>query len=143
MTDERTFGQLVADATTQISDIVRQELELAKAELAQSAKRAAAGSAMFGAAAYLVLLSVVIFLISAAYGLVALGVPAWLAFLIVGLALVLLAGLLVVIGRWQVMKVGPPRKAIESTKLTVTAISHHDAAEQDPASSGVDAAVRR
>jgi hypothetical protein len=134
--DERTFGQLVADATTEVSEIMRQEIELAKAEIVQSAQNAAVGGAMFGAAGYLALLSTVVFVISAAYGLVAAGLAAWLAFLIVGVALLLIGGLLVLIGRWRIKKIGPPRRAIASTKAAVDAISHHDVIRQAPLSSG-------
>src|SRR4051812_39772279 len=98
MADERTFGQLVADATTEVSAIMRQEIELAKAELAASAQNAAVGAGLFGAAGYFVFLSTIIFVIAAAYGLVAAGLAAWLAFLIVGLALVLIAAVLVFVG---------------------------------------------
>ena len=130
MADERTFGQLVADATTEISAIMRQEIELAKAEVAESAKNAAVGGAMFGAAGYFVFLSVIVFVISAAYGLVAAGLDAWLAFLIVGLALILIAVVFVLIGRWRIKKIGPPTKAIASTQATVEALKHHDASAE-------------
>lgn len=128
MDDERTFGQLVADATTEISAIMHQEIELAKAELAASAKNAAAGGALFGAAGYFVFLSVIIFVISAAYGLVAAGLAAWLAFLIVGLVLILLAVICALIGRWRFKKVGPPRRAIASTEATIEALKNRDTA---------------
>ena len=126
MADERTFGQLVADATTEVSAIMRQEIELAKAELAASAQNAAVGAGLFGAAGYFVFLSTIIFVISAAYGLVAAGLAPWLAFLIVGVVLILIAGILVLIGR-RIKKVGPPERAIASTQATIEAIKHHDA----------------
>ncbi len=50
---ERTLGQLVADATADVQEIVRAEIALAKAELAQDAKRVGVGAGMFGAAGYL------------------------------------------------------------------------------------------
>jgi membrane protein implicated in regulation of membrane protease activity len=127
MADERTFGQLVADATSEVSTIMRQEIELAKAELAASAKNAAAGGALFGAAGYFVFLAVIIFVISGAYGLVAAGLAPWLAFLIVGVVLVLLAGICALIGRGRFKKVAGPKKAIASTQATVEALKHHDA----------------
>ncbi|MDQ1537326.1 MAG: hypothetical protein QOE58_1719, partial [Actinomycetota bacterium] len=46
-TSERTLGQLVADATADISSIVRSEVALAKSEIAADAKRAGAGIGMF------------------------------------------------------------------------------------------------
>lgn len=127
MSDERTFGQLVADATAEVSAIMRQEIELAKRELAASAQNAAVGAGLFGAAGYFVFLSTIVFVIAAAYGLVAAGLAAWLAFLIVGVALILIAAVLVLVGRWRIKKVGPPQRAIASTQATIEAIKHHDA----------------
>ena len=53
---ERTIGQLVADATHDVSTIVRSEIALAKAEVAADAKKAGAGAGMFAAAAFVALL---------------------------------------------------------------------------------------
>ena len=57
MSEERTLGQLVADASHDVSDLVRHEIALAKAEIREDAKNAALGGAMFGAAGYLGLLA--------------------------------------------------------------------------------------
>ena len=54
--DERTIGQLVADATHDVSTIVRNEIALAKAEITTDAKAAGKGAGMLAAAAFLALL---------------------------------------------------------------------------------------
>ena len=56
---ERTLGQLVADATHDLSTIVRSEIELAKTEITTEAKTAGKSAAMFGAAAFVGLLGVI------------------------------------------------------------------------------------
>jgi predicted neutral ceramidase superfamily lipid hydrolase len=122
MEEERTLGQLVADATADISEIVRAELALAKAELAQGAKNGAVAGGMFGAAGYLAFLSVILLVISAAYGFVALGLRPWLAFLLVAVALLLIAAVLALIGKSRISKIGPPERAIRSTKETLAAV---------------------
>ncbi len=49
-TDPRPLGELIGEITGDLSTLLRQEVELAKAELAQSAKRAGKGSGMFAGA---------------------------------------------------------------------------------------------
>lgn len=119
---ERTLGQLVADATADVQEIVRAEIALAKAELAQDAKRGGVAAGMFGAAGYLALLASIVLTIAVGYGLVALGLSPWVAFLVLGVALLLLAGLLVLVGRAQIRKVRPPERAIRSTRQTIAAV---------------------
>lgn len=129
MAEERTLGKLVADATDDLSGIIRAEIALAKAEIREDVKRGAVGGGLFGAAGYLVMLASIVLVIAIAYGLVAAGVYPWLAFLIVAVVLLLLAGLLVLVGRSQVRKVGPPERTIRTTKETIAAVkpgNHRD-----------------
>ena len=56
---ERTIGQLVADATHDLSTIVRSEIALAKAEITADAKKAGAGAGMFAGAAFVSLLGLI------------------------------------------------------------------------------------
>ena len=56
---DRSLGDLISEVTADLSTLMRQELELAKAELQQSASRAGKGAGMLGGAAvagYFVLL---------------------------------------------------------------------------------------
>jgi len=119
---ERTLGQLVADATRDLSEIVRAEVALAKAELAEDARNGAMAGGMFGAAGYLALVSSVTAVIAAGYGLTAAGLPPWAAFLVITGALLLLAALLVLIGRSRVRRMGPPKRAIRSSRATMEAV---------------------
>jgi hypothetical protein len=122
MAEERTVGQLVAEATRDISEIVRAEVALAKAELAASAKNGALAGGLFGAAGYLGLLASILLTIAAAYGIAALGLaPGW-AFLIVAVALLVVAALLAWVGKSRISRVGPPQRAIASTKQTIAAV---------------------
>lgn len=119
---ERTLGQLVAEATADVQEIVRAEIALAKAELAQDAKRVGVGAGMFGAAGYLGFLASIILTISAGYGLTEAGLPAWAAFLVLGVALLVVAGILALVGKGQVSKVRPPERTIRSTKAAIAAV---------------------
>jgi hypothetical protein len=117
---EETLGALVADASRDLSSLVRQEIALAKAELRLELKNAATGGAMFGAAAFLVLLAVVMLSITLALFLAWLGLETWVAFLIVTVFFLLVAGLLVFLGKRTVSKVGPPERTIRTSKDTAT-----------------------
>src|SRR5665811_1911355 len=120
---ERTLGQLVADATHDISSIVRGEVALAKAEIRADATRAGLGAGMFFAAGLFAFLALILLLIAAAYGLVAAGLAPWLAFLIVAGALLVLGVIMALVGRSSVSKVkGKPERAIKSTQDTIAAI---------------------
>src|ERR1035437_10245474 len=113
---ERTIGQLVADATHDISSIMRSEVALAKAEIRADAQKAGLGAGMFAAAGTLAFLALILLLISAAYGLVAAGLAPWLAFLIV-------SAILVLVGKRSIDGVkGKPERAIKSTQDTIAAV---------------------
>ncbi len=119
---ERTLGQLVAQATQDMTEIMRAEMALAKAEIKVDVRNGAVAGGMFGAAAYIVVLSTILFSIAAGYGLVAAGLAPWLAFLILGGAYVVLAAALALIGKSRVSKVGPPERAIRSARQTLAAV---------------------
>jgi hypothetical protein len=120
---ERTLGQLVADATHDISSIVRSEVALAKAELTADAKKAGAGAGMFATAGVLAFLALILLLISAAYGLVAAGLAPWAAFLIVAGVLLIIGVILVLVGKHNIDSLkGKPERAIKSAQDTIAAV---------------------
>ena len=119
---ERTLGQLVADASKDLSTIVRSEVALAKAELKRDVTAGVVGAAMFVVAGVFAFLALILLLIAAAYGLVAAGLSPWLAFLIVAGALLLIGLLLALVGKSRLGKIGPPERTIRSSKETVAAL---------------------
>lgn len=89
-----TLSTLVSGAVTDVRTLIRGEIELAKAELNQSAKRGARGGGLVAVAVFLALFALLMLAFAAAYGLVAAGLSPWAAFLIVaGVMLALTAGL--------------------------------------------------
>src|SRR6478609_10189675 len=104
---DRSIGKLVADATEDLSTLVRGEIELAKIELKQTAVQAAAGSVMFIVAGTFAFLALIMLLIALAFGLIALGVWPWLAFLIVALLLIASGALLGWLVSRKVKQLGP------------------------------------
>ncbi|MGI8697017.1 MAG: phage holin family protein [Mycobacteriales bacterium] len=123
MPADASFGELVKDASAQLSTLVRGEIELAKAEITREAKRAGLAVALFAVAGALVLYALTFGLIGLAEGLVALGLWRWLSYLIVFVLLVLIAGVAVLIGMRWIKRVGKPERTIASVKGTASAMN--------------------
>jgi Putative Actinobacterial Holin-X, holin superfamily III len=115
-----SLSELVKQLTEQSSRLARQEVELAKAELAAKGKQAGLGAGMFGGAGVFGLYSLGAL---TAAGVLALStaVAAWLAALIVAAALGAVAGLLALQGRSRVQRATPPvpEEASDSVKEDV------------------------
>jgi hypothetical protein len=119
---ERTIGQLVSDVSTDVSQIMRGEIELAKAEIKQDVQHAGKGAGMFAGAAVLGLYGFGILLLGLA-AVLNIWLPWWASLLIVAAVLFLVAGVLALLGKKQVTQVkGKPERAIENGKQTVAAL---------------------
>jgi len=104
---ERPVGDLVKDATQQAQTLVRQEIELAKAELGEKGKKAGIGAGMFGGAGLFGLFAFGA-LTAAFIGAVDLAVPFWAAALIVTAVYGAIAGVLALTGKNKVQEATPP-----------------------------------
>jgi hypothetical protein len=120
--DEPTVGQLVANASRDLSSLIRSELELAKTELKKTAVAAGTGAGMFGVAGFLALLAIILLSIAAAYGVSALGLHPALSFLIVAVVYLLIGAGLVFVGLRLIKKAKGPERAIETSKESVEAL---------------------
>jgi Putative Actinobacterial Holin-X, holin superfamily III len=89
---DQSLGDLVALAAKDVSQLIRYEIDLAKTELRGDMKRVGLAGALTGMAAFVGCLVLVLLCIAFAFGLVALGIWPWAAFLIVAGTCVLLAG---------------------------------------------------
>ncbi|MET9023853.1 phage holin family protein [Actinopolymorpha sp. NPDC004070] len=127
--DERSLGQLVADASRDLSTLLRGEIELAKVELKESATAAGKGAGMFGGAAFFGYVAFLMLSIAAGYGLVAAGLHPAIAFVVVGVVYLIIAGILALIGKRNMKKAGPPertKRSIDETKTMLQQVGHHD-----------------
>jgi uncharacterized membrane protein YqjE len=114
---DRPVGELLKQLSNETTTLVRQELELAKAEVREKAGKAGPGFGMWGGAgvtAFLALGSLTAFLILALDG----AMPNWLAALIVGLIWAAIAGFLYFRGKKRLQEAGPPipEQTIETVK---------------------------
>ena len=117
---EQSTAQLVQTASEQLSRLVRDEIALAKAELAEKGKHAGIGIGLFGGSGVLIFYGVGA-AIATLIIVFDLFLPLWLAALIWTAALFLVAGILALFGKNQVTKAVPPEPvaAMESVKLDV------------------------
>ncbi len=89
---DQSLGDLVALAAKDVSQLVRYEIDLAKTELRGDLRRVGVAAGGMGLAAYVGSLVLVLLCFALAYGLIALGIWPWAAFLITAGVCVLLAG---------------------------------------------------
>jgi uncharacterized membrane protein YqjE len=112
-------GQLISQLSEQTSTLVRSELQLAKVELANSAKHAGLGAGLFSVAGVLAWFGLGALIATAIIAL-DLALPLWAAALIVTLVLFVAAGIAALVGKKQVQQVTPtPERTVENVKLDV------------------------
>lgn len=123
---DQSLGDLVALAAKDVSQLVRFEIELAKTELKGDAKRVGMAAALAGVAAFVGCLVLVLCCIAFAYGLIALGIWTWAAFLIVAGVCVLLAVVAVLIAVRRVKHLSGLRKTRKTVTEDIGMLRHDD-----------------
>lgn len=130
-TPEQSLGDLVALAVGDITQLVKFEVDLAKLELKQDARRLAIGGALLGVVGFVGCLVLILLCFAYAYGLIAIGVPggAWGAFLIVAGTCAGIAGaaLAVAIGLLKFRKLSKLRKTRSTVSDDLALIRRDDA----------------
>jgi uncharacterized membrane protein YqjE len=121
--EELPVGELVKQASEQTAKLVRSEIRLAQLELQEKAKHAGIGAGLFGAAGVVALFGAGALVATAILAL-ATTVDDWLAALIVGAALLAVAGVMALTGKKQVEQATPPapEEAIDSVQTDVEEI---------------------
>lgn len=123
--EDKPVADLVRDLSTQVSTLVRQELELAKAEVATKGRQVGIGAGMAGAGGLVALFGAGALVAAAILGL-STALDGWLAALVVGAALLAVAGVLAMTGIGKAKKAVPPmpERAIASSKQDVETAKH-------------------
>jgi Flp pilus assembly protein TadB len=121
---EQSTAELVQRATEQLSRLVRDELALARIELAEKGRHAGIGVGLFGGAGVMALCGLGV-LVAAAVLALTLVIPAWAAALVVAGALFIVAGLLALVGKRQVSRAVPPMPsaAADSVRADVRTVA--------------------
>lgn len=120
----QSIGDLVSVAAKDVSQLVRYEIDLAKLELKQDVRRLGIGGALMVIAAFVGCLVLVLLCFAFAFGLVALGIWEWAAFLIVAGICVLLAAVAVLIGILLVRRLDGMSKTRRSVSDSISVLRH-------------------
>lgn len=127
--DDASVGELLARASEQTTRLIRDELRLAQAELAQKGKRAGLGAGLFGGAGVFAVYGLGALVAAAILGL-AQAMDAWLAALIVTAALFVVAGIAALVGKKNIAEATPPvpTEAVSGLKQDLDALKPGSAA---------------
>lgn len=120
---QEPVGDLVQRASQQLSQLVRDELRLAQAEMAQKGKRFGKGGGLFGGAGLMGVLTLQT-LVATVIAALSLVMEVWAAALIVTVALGAVTALMAALGKRQIGKASPPtpEQTIDSVKADVAEI---------------------
>jgi len=115
--EERSIGELIGDLTRETTQLVRQEINLAKTEMTVKAAKVGKDVGLIAAGGVLAFagaLTLVAFIVLA---LIALGLKAWVAALLVGVVLTGIGGALAMSGISKLKQVDPvPHQTVEALK---------------------------
>ena len=116
---ERPLSELLSDVTAQLQQLLRKEIELAKVETREQIDRGVKGAAAFAGAAVAGLLAAILLAFAAAFGLAEV-MATGLAFLIVGVVTLAVAGILALQGKKKLAAFSPvPEQTVETVKEDV------------------------
>lgn len=117
--DTRSIAEITNDLLTNAQEVLRDEVRLAKVEIAHELKSAARATAMLAAGAILALFAFGMLLFAATWALDN-WLPLWAAALIVAAAVALVATVLIVVGKNRVSEINPkPEETVETMKENV------------------------
>lgn len=113
---EASIGQLIGDISDDLTQLFRQEVELAKVEIKQEAAKAGKAAGMLGGAGFAGYLAVVLLSFALVFGLANVMDAGWAA-LIVAVIWAVIGGVLYAIGRKRLKTVDPvPRRTVDTIK---------------------------
>lgn len=127
---EQSLGELVATATRDLSVLIHQEMELAKAELAEQAKKGAVGAGLLGAAGVLAMLGVLLLCFSVSFAIAeGGGVPVWAGFLCVGGLFAIVGGVVGFLGAVALKTMRGPDQTVTTLKSALASIRRRRTSE--------------
>lgn len=117
------MGDLVQRASQQLSQLVRDEMRLAQAEMTEKGKRFGKGGGLFGGAGLMGVLTLQA-LVATAIAALSLAVDVWVAALIVTGVLAAVTAVMAALGKQQVSKASPPapEQTVDSVKADAVEI---------------------
>ena len=115
--DDRSIGELIGDLTRETTQLVRQEINLAKTEMTVKAAKVGKDIGLIAAGGILAFLGSIALVAFLILGLVRLGLGPWVAALLVGVVLAGIGGALAMSGLKKLREVDPvPHQSVEALK---------------------------
>lgn len=122
--DDATIGQLIGELTQDLSRLLRQELELAKAEIREEATKAGKATGLLAAAGFAGYMTAVLLSLAAVFGLAYLIGLGWAA-LVVAVLWAVAGAVLYSTGRTRLRTLSPkPERTIETLKEDAAWLRH-------------------
>jgi Flp pilus assembly protein TadB len=120
---EPSTGELIKLLSEQVSTLVRDELKLAQLEMTRKGKQAGIGAGMLGGGGVVALYGIGCLIACAIIGISRVLAP-WLSALVVGVALLAVAGIAALVGKSRLQQATPPvpQEAVQSVKADVDEI---------------------
>lgn len=134
---EPTLGELVAIASRDVSLLVRQEIDLAKAELSRQAISAAVGAGFLMVAGGLCFGALIAVTIGMAELFTWAGLERFWAYFLTALLFLVVAGLLGLFAGNRLKKLSPPERTLQTVKDDITWLKHPTAGAHRPAANGI------
>jgi len=123
--EEQSLGELVTTVTRDLSVLVHKEVELAKIEIANEAKKAGIGAGLLGGAGAVGFLSLIFLSIAAAFGISeGAGIDIWIGFICIGGLYLFGAGAFALLGITSFTRVNPPARTIRTVKDDIEWAKH-------------------
>jgi hypothetical protein len=133
---DQSLGDLVSQAVGDVSQLIKYEIDLARLEIKSDIRRIATAGGLVGFAGVVGAMTLVMLCWAYAYGLVALGIYPWAAFLIVSGTLVLLGGLAILIGVLLVRRMSGLRRTVRTVQDDLTMLQQEAKAAAAQATPG-------
>jgi len=126
MDDLRTVPELISHALSQVSRLIRDEIQLAKAEISNNLTQAAVGVGMLAGGAVMMIAVLVLWLLAMAAWFVQLGLSPPIAHLLAGVAGAIIAGILAWLGMNRLKPENlTPRRTIEQLQRDAAVVKEH------------------
>jgi uncharacterized membrane protein YqjE len=130
--DGRSVGDLVSVAIRDLTQLIKYQVDLAKAELQADLRRVGLSAGLLATAVFTGFLILVMLCFALAYGLQTLGVWDWASFLIVAGVCLLLAAIAVLVVYLKMQRISGLRKTRESVQGDLALLRREDQAEALP-----------
>ncbi len=116
--EEQPLGELFSELSGNVQTLLRKEVELAKLEATEQAKRAGKAGALFAVTAVFGFIGLLLLFFAASWGLAAV-IPDGLAFLVVGIVTLAVAGALGMSAKKKAAAISPPKQTVQTIKQDV------------------------